>query len=136
LGRGGEPPPPPANRALFVSLVCGHLPLARGPFSFSRTPNRLFWSLALRVRTIISASGTFSIACVAHVIGILSNMQTSARRARTFYVRADLLSLMGGPVSLARGPFSFISTSSGLSVHSRFACGPFSPRTDRSLLLA
>jgi hypothetical protein len=54
----------------------------------------------------------------------------------TFLVRADLLSVIGGPLSLARGPFSFIRTRVDFSVHSRFACGPFSPRADLFLLLA
>ena len=54
----------------------------------------------------------------------------------TFLVRADLLSVIGGCLSLARAPFSFIRTRVDFSVHSRFACGPFSPRADLFLLLA
>jgi len=82
------------TRTLYPLYVCGHIPLAREPFSFTRIPSGLFWSLLLRVRTIISASGYFSIACVAPVYSILSNER--ARRARTFFVRADLLSIMCG----------------------------------------
>ena len=85
----------------------GPLPLARGPFSFIRTLSGLFCSLARSVRPILSASGSFSIACVARVDSILSNV-------RTFFVRTDLLYVMGGPLSLARGPFLFIRTPSGL----------------------
>ena len=46
----------------------------------------------------------------------------------TFLVRADLVSVMGGPLSPARGPFSFIRTRVDFSDHSRFTRGPFSPR--------
>ena len=90
----------------------GPLSLARGPFSFIMTPSGLFCSLVLH-STILSASGPFSIACVAHVDSILSNVCTSARRMRTFFVLADLLYVMFGPLSLARGAFSFIVTPSG-----------------------
>jgi hypothetical protein len=88
--------------------------LARGPFTFIRTPIGLFCSFALRMLTILSASRPFSIACVARVESVLSNVRTSARRARTFFVHADLLSVMGGPLPLAREPFLFIRTPSGL----------------------
>jgi hypothetical protein len=71
----------------------GPLSLARGPLSFIGTPSELFWSLALQGRTILSASGPFSITCVAHVDSILSNVRTSARRVRTFFVLADLYML-------------------------------------------
>jgi hypothetical protein len=106
-------------RTFFVradhSYVMGRpLTFTRGPLSFIGTPSRLFWSLAFHGRTILSASGPFSIASVAHVDSILSNVRTSARRMRTFFVLADLLYVMCGPLSYPRGPFSFIGTPSGL----------------------
>ena len=186
--------------------MCGPLSLARRPFSFIETPSGLLWSVALRVRTILSASGPFSIACVGHAVIILSNVRTSARRVRTFFVLVDLLYVMVNfPLSLAdrfysSGPrvdffvllrFTILSASGAFSIaclanvdsilsnvrtsasrvrtffiivdlfyvtgglmsldrdrfnssglrvtfsgHSRFACGPFSPRVDLFLLLA
>jgi hypothetical protein len=50
-------------RADLLSVMGGCMSLARGPFSFIRTPGGLFCSLALRMRIILSASGPFSIAC-------------------------------------------------------------------------
>jgi hypothetical protein len=114
----------------FVLADClyvmgGPLSLARGQFSFIGTSSGLFWSLALRVRTIISASGPFSIA-----------LHTWSVFYQTY-----------GPLLAACGPFSFSRTfymlwvdlchwfadrfhSSGpqldFSGHSRFRRGPFS----------
>src|SRR5208282_3186481 len=110
----------------LLYVMCGPPSLARGPFSFIGTPSGPFWSLTLRVRTILSASGPFSIACVAHVVSILSNVRTSARRVRTFFVLADLLYVMGGPLSVARGPFHYSGPQVDFSGHSCFARRPFS----------
>jgi len=100
----------------LLYVMCYPLSLARGPFSFIGTQSGLFWSLAHHVRTNISASGPFSIAFVAHLVSIriLENVRTSARLVRTFFVLADLLYVMCGPLSPARGPFSFIGTPSEL----------------------
>ena len=88
-------------------------------------PSGPFCPLALRKRTILSVSGPFSIACVARVDSILSNVRTSARHARTFH-------MLWPDLCLARGPFSFIRTPSGrlssLALHSTILSmsGPFS----------
>jgi hypothetical protein len=54
-------------RAELFSVMSGPLSLARGLFSFIRTPSGHFCSLALRMRAIPYASGPISIACVAHI---------------------------------------------------------------------
>ena len=73
----------------LLYVMCGPLSLARGPFSLIVTPSELFWSLALHVGTILSASGPFSIACVAQV---------------------DSIHQTYGPLPAACGPFSFWRT--------------------------
>ena len=110
-------------------FTCGHgpLPAACGPFSFSRTFYmlwaNLFPSLADRFhssgpRVDFSghsrfASGPFSPRADLFLLFVfLSNVWTSARRVRTFLVLVDLLYGMGGPLSLACGPLSFIRTPS------------------------
>jgi hypothetical protein len=106
--------------------MCGPLSHARGQFSLIKTSSGFFWSLAL-------ACGPFSqrvdlfIACVAHVNSILSNV-------RTFFVLANRVYYMCGPLSLACGPFSIIGTPSGLFWSLALACGPFSPQMDLFLL--
>jgi len=107
----------------------GPLPSACGPFSFSRTFYmlwaNLFPSLADRFYSSgprVDFSGHSRFACgpfspradLFLLLVFLSNVWTSARRVRTFFVLADLLYVMGGPLSLACGPLSFIRTPSGL----------------------
>ena len=110
--------------------------LARGPFSFIGTPSGLFWSLALRVRTILSASGPFSIACVAHVVSILSNVRTSARRVRTPFVLADLF-ICYGWTSVPRSRTVFIHRDPEWTfLVTRASRADHSPRGDLFLLVA
>ena len=113
----------------------GPLSLACGPLSFIGTPSGLYWSLALQERTILPASGPFSIACVAHVDSILSNMRTSARRMRTFsFSRTFYMLCVDLCISLA-DRFHSSGHRADCSGHSRFTCGPFCSRADLFLLL-
>jgi hypothetical protein len=92
----------------------GRLYLAREPVSFIRTPTGLFLSLALRVRTILSASGPFCY-CLHSAHGEYPIKCSDLCPPRlTFFVRADPLSVAGGPMSYARGQFSLIRTPSGI----------------------
>ena len=107
---------PPVALDLFRlrgPLICydGHLSLEGGPFSFIRTPSGLFSSLALRMRTILPRADHFLL-LAQHAWRVAYQMYgpQSACRTRTFFVHANLLSVMGGPRSLARGPFLFIRT--------------------------
>ena len=116
------------TRTVFYQTY-GPLPAAYGPFSFSRTFHMLWANLFPSLADRFHSSGPrvdfsghsrltcgplppledlFAIACVAHVGSILSNIRTSARRVRTFFVLADLLYVLCGHLSLARAPFSFI----------------------------
>jgi hypothetical protein len=93
----------------------------------------VFWSLALRAQNTLRER-TFYIASVAYVGSTLSNVRTSASRVRTFFIIVDLFYVMGGLMSLARDRFNSSGPRVTFSGHSRFACGPFSPRVDLFLL--
>ena len=114
--------------------MCGPLPLARGPFAFTRTRVDLFWSLALRRAWTIIRERIFFY-CLRRTRGQYYIKRSDLCPPRwTFLDRADLLSVMGGCLSLAH--FHLLGPQVDFSVHSRFACGSFSPRADLFLLLA
>ena len=114
-------------------MMCDLLPLTRGPFALTRTRVDLFRSLALRRAWTILREKIFFY-CLRRTRGQYSIKRSDLCPPRwTFFVRADLLSVMGGPLSIARGPFSFIMTPSGLfcplALRMRtilFVSGPFS----------
>ena len=86
--------------------------------------------------TILWRAHLFLIACVVHANSTISDVWTSARHAWTFFVLADLLSIMRGPSPLEGGPFAFVRTPSGLFTRTPNALFPISLRTRTFLVHA
>ena len=117
-------------------MMCGPLPLARGPFSFTRNRVNLFWSHALRAhnslreRTFFLLLAWHTWAVFYQTYGPLPTTCGTFSFPWTFNMtRWDLCPSLADRLHSPRPRVDF-------SGHSRFACGLFSPRADLFLLLA
>ena len=109
---------------------------SRGPFAFTRTRVNLFWSLALRhAWTILHERISFY--CLRRICGQYSIKRTDRCLPCADLFRSRIPFFCHGRTSVPRTRTAFIyhDPQVDFSVHSRFACGPFSPRADLFLLL-
>ena len=89
------------SRGPFICYGRTFFPRSRTVF-IHRDPEWTFLVTRALVRTILSASGPFYIACVAHVVSILFRLLVL--HTRTVFYQTN------GRVPAARGPFSFART--------------------------